>query len=168
MGTPAYQTFDSELVDEGLDERAEYEQVVQDFQEFYDWRQSSGIVGSISSAVSDMTGGDYVDVNGVFENQDYDDVFTAVYLSDVDGQEDLDDLDLENGLGGLDADEFISGHDEGLAIVSEGGAMLNVQRRDGEHWFNWQDSVMDDGEEHAHDVFADYMEHLKNDRRPWR
>lgn len=168
VGTPAHQSFDSSFTDEGLDERSEYEQVEEDFREFYDWRQDSGILDSVKSAVSDISGGDYIDVNGVFEDQAYDDVFTGVYLSDVDGEEDLEDLDLENGLGGLNADEFISGHDGGLAIVSEGGAMLNVQRKKGEHWFNWQDSVMEDGEEFAHEVFADYMEHLKNEQYPWR
>lgn len=168
VGTPAYQSFESSFADEGLDEREEYEQVVEDFQEFYDWRQDSGMIDSLRSAFSDISGGDYIDVSGALEDQDFDDVFTPVYLADLDGEGDLEDLELENGLGGLDADAFISGHNDGLAIVSEGGAMLNVQRRSGEHRFNWQDSVRDDGEEFAHEVFADYMEHLKNEQYPWR
>lgn len=167
-GTPAYQAFDPSFVDEDLDEREEYEQVVEDFQGFYDWRQNSGILGSVRSAVSDVSGGDYIDVNGVLDNPDYGDVFTAVYLADVDGKEDLEDLGLENGLGGYDVDRFLSGRDKGLAIVSEGGAMMNVERRGGEHWFNWHDTELEDGEKLAHEVFAEYMEHLMNEQYPWR
>lgn len=165
VGTPAYQTFDSSFADEGLSEKEEYKRVVEDFQEFYGWKQDSGMLGSLRSAIS---GSDYIDLSGRFEKQAFEDVFTPVYLADLDGEEDLEGFEgLQNYLGGRDAEKFVSNHD-GLAIVSEGGAMLNVQREKGQHWFNWHDSVMDDGEEFAHDVFADYMEHLKNEQYLWR
>jgi hypothetical protein len=162
VGTPAYQTFEESFTDEGLSAREEYEDVEENFRSFYDWRQSNSVVGRIQSALSDLPGREVVDVNGTLDQREFDDVFTPVYFEDVDPENVDEYRGLQQHLEDRDAEAFVSNRD-GLAFVSDAGAMLEVQRRGGEHWFNWHDSVMEDGEEFAHQVFADYMENLINE-----